>query len=636
MQPALDPHSNARSNLPVPSTVKKPAHGGRMSMAGPAIRGPYHAIGQVPGTNPRAPMMRSQNVNPLLQSASKPNYGRTPLHSTRRGSMWVGPGQGAAQGSGKGSTKDSRPLRDRQFQAKMRQDIVTWMIDNGLEIQSGVLQSIRSDEFRRVFQQLVQLLDPQWSFKPEQKFDEQFVQPLKAFRYPYLGQIDLKILATPGAMHAWPLLLGVLHWLAELGKARFHYVQSGDLTLQDSSQVPDEFDDINHHQALALDHYTRAYSIFLQGQDLFPEQERILEEYYAKKDERIVTQLDQQKEELKHVNLELESLEKAPPPIQDLQKDNGFIKRDKAKFEEILRRCESKKKKLVDTLAREKAELAYCVANLEKLQAEESRLAEVVKEQNLSPEEVIRMNTEHETLTRDLETLKHKITETNQLVVKLEVSLTRKVSDTEDALDAYSNLLSSLGLFPPLPPPLEDVDLALDLNSAASNPQLLLTGADIRRVVKPTLSRVAEMRRTERADVESERIKVDNDLDQLTLECENMDEEALEISNKVNGLSDQADELREAAQQEALVSNAEASRLERDLAQARTAAMANGVGVKSRLQALQIAYREQIDKVNRLKDETMRAIIKNSSDTVMFKEEVSKQLKHLRDFAESN
>lgn len=48
--------------------------------------------------------------------------------------------------------------------------------------------------------------------------------------------------------------------------------------------------------------------------------------------------------------------------------------------------------------------------------------------------------------------------------------------------------------------------------------------------------------------------------------------------------------LMQAAQQEGLVSNAEASRLERDLAAARTAAMANGVGVKSRLQTLQIAY----------------------------------------------
>lgn len=155
------------------------------------------------------------------------------------------------------------------------------------------------------------------------------------------------------------------------------------------------------------------------------------------------------------------------------------------------------------------------------------------------------MNTEHETLSRDIETLKHKMAETNQVVVKLEVSLTRKVSDAEEALDMYTNLLSNLGLFPPLPAPLEDVDLTLDLNPASSNPQNLLSGADIRTVVKPTLGRVAEMKRTERADVESERIKVDNELDQLTLECENMDEEVVEVTTKVNGLNDQADELRE-------------------------------------------------------------------------------------------
>ncbi|KAI0736882.1 HEC/Ndc80p family-domain-containing protein [Fomitopsis betulina] len=624
MQPAAD--LNARSHLPVPSTIKKPTHTGRMSLAGPALRGPYPMPGQIPGTNPRASMMRSQNVNPLLQSASKPNFGRTPLHSsTRRGSMWPGGSQGTAP-SGSQATKDSRPLRDRQFQARMRQDVVTWLLDNGFNYSPQVLQQITSKDFRTIFQDLVKLLDPQWPFT-EQKFEDQFVQSLRALRYPYLGQLDIRTLTTPGAMHTWPLLLGVLHWLAELGR---------DPTLQDSSLVPDEFEDNNYHQALAMDHYTLAYGMFLEGKDMFPEEEKILEAQYAKKDEQVVAQLDHEKEGLQQAQLELDILEKAPAPIEELKRDHGFITRDKAKFEEILRRYESKNKKLLDSHSREKADLAYRLSNLEALQAEEARLAEVVREQNLSPEEVIRMNTEHETLTRDLETLKHKIAETNQLLVKLEVSLTRKVSDAEEALDMYANLLANLGLFPPMPPPLEGVDLTLDLNSAAANPQHLLSGSDIRRVIKPTLSRVAEMKRTERADVESERIKVDNELDQLTLECENVDEEAVETSNKVNALNDQADELREAAQQEALVSNAEATRLERDLAQARTAALANGVGVKSRLQALQIAHREQIDKVNRLKDETMRAIIKNSSDIVMFKEEVSKHLKHLRDFAEAN
>ena len=62
------------------------------------------------------------------------------------------------------------------------------------------------------------------------------------------------------------------------------------------------------------------------------------------------------------------------------------------------------------------------------------------------------MNTEQENLTREIESLKHKIAETSQMVVRLEVSLTRKVSDAEGALDQYLSLLSTLGLFPPLPP----------------------------------------------------------------------------------------------------------------------------------------------------------------------------------------
>jgi kinetochore protein NDC80 len=80
MQPAPDPHGNMRTGIPVPSTVKKPMASMRLSMAGPAIRAPYPVPSHAgPGTNPRQSIMRSQNVNPLLQSTSKPNYGRTPV-----------------------------------------------------------------------------------------------------------------------------------------------------------------------------------------------------------------------------------------------------------------------------------------------------------------------------------------------------------------------------------------------------------------------------------------------------------------------------------------------------------------------------------------------------------------------------
>jgi kinetochore protein NDC80 len=43
----------------------------------------------------------------------------------------------------------------------------------------------------------------------------------------------------------------------------------------------------------------------------------------------------------------------------------------------------------------------------------------------------------------------------------------------------------------------------------------------------------------------------------------------------------------------------------------------------------------QIDKVARLKEETIRAIIKSSHEVAMFKEEVSRHLTELRGVAEA-
>jgi kinetochore protein NDC80 len=155
------------------------------------------------------------------------------------------------------------------------------------------------------------------------------------------------------------------------------------------------------------------------------------------------------------------------------------------------------------------------------------------------------MNAEHEALSRNLEDLKQKISETQRSVMSLEVNVANRVATAEEALDTYNNLLSSVGLFPPLPPPFEDLDLTLELNPAATNPTQLLSGADIRKVIKPTLSRIAEQKRSQRADVESERIKIDNELDQVIAHCENLEEEINQTEKKVATINEQADDLRE-------------------------------------------------------------------------------------------
>jgi kinetochore protein NDC80 len=116
--------------------------------------------------------------------------------------------------------KDSRPLRDRQYQTKMRQDIVSWLQSTEYDISMQTLMNITGKEYRNIFHYLLSMLDPGYPFDSQARFEDEFIPALKCIRYPFVGQVDSKWLAAPASMHSWPSLLGVLHWLTVMCKVR--------------------------------------------------------------------------------------------------------------------------------------------------------------------------------------------------------------------------------------------------------------------------------------------------------------------------------------------------------------------------------------------------------------------------------
>src|SRR6266702_331585 len=240
----LFPPQDGRSGIPMPmpsSAMKNHTlnltQNKRLSVAGPASRGAYPpATLAVPSTHPTPSLNRSQNLDPLLASASK--NGQTPLksygfahlptmcrlfttddRSTRRGSLW-GSGAGVPPPVAAQVLKDTRPLRDRQYQTKMRQDIVSWLGGTEYDISIQTLTNMTGKDYRNVFQFLLSMLDPGYSFDPQVRFEEEFVSALKCVQYPFVGQVDPRWLAAPASMHSWPSLLGVLHWLVCMCKVR--------------------------------------------------------------------------------------------------------------------------------------------------------------------------------------------------------------------------------------------------------------------------------------------------------------------------------------------------------------------------------------------------------------------------------
>lgn len=177
-----------------------------------------------------------------------------------------------------------------------------------------------------------------------------------------------------------------------------------------------------------------------------------------------------------------------------------------------------------------------------------------MREQNLSAEDVAKMNTDHETLAQTIKELDRRIAESRAQLMSLEVAVTNRATAAEEAVDAHNGLILSLSLraadadFARSTSSVRDTgesDLTMELHPAADSPDALLRGPDVRRVVRPALQRVAEQRRLERERVETARIACDHEVDGLVADCDVVQAEIAAIARDVAKLTDEADAIRE-------------------------------------------------------------------------------------------
>lgn len=174
---------------------------------------------------------------------------------------------------------------------------------------------------------------------------------------------------------------------------RNEYSVSGHPTIQDPTQVPEEFDHHLDHKALAFQYIEETYTQWLDLQDDFAEWNQIMEERYReyvfiripypftyfvseKRNEGVQGELDEKTDHLVKLKAELNKLKtsavsypfnKSPfpllivffvqPSISDTKKDSELLHKDLEKLKIILERYEARRDKLIDQIAVEKVEL---------------------------------------------------------------------------------------------------------------------------------------------------------------------------------------------------------------------------------------------------------------------------------------
>lgn len=186
---------------------------------------------------------------------------------------------------------------------------------------------------------------------------------------------------------------------------------------------------------------------------------------------------------------------------------------------------------------------------LANLRSELTQTEAAVSAQNLSPDEVNRMNHERESLTRNLDDLRSKIAEASQSAYDQEMLVTKSMDRFEQLLQDYTALghqigvISPLGEGPSLGPGNLDYTIELDLGQEDLN-EVQLDGKRMRQIIWPALQTYGETFRKQGLELANETIALEDEFDRLGSILERQKENVATREVKLRVAHEQVEDLK--------------------------------------------------------------------------------------------
>lgn len=541
-----------------------------------------------------------------------PSSSQQPPPSQRRSSVMrrssVGTSQANSFFSGVSSAvvqRDPRPLKEGPYKAKISQEILEYLLQNGFELEMKhtlsptALKSPMQKDFVLIFQWLYHRLDPHYRF---QKGIEHEVLPiLKSIRYPYASSITKSQLTAVGSPNYWPVFLGILHWMLELIET-MHQFQSGEFDHAATEEV-----DVGADRII-FRYLTRCYAAWLVEND---DHEEYLQEMAASFEERQTEYTDELlvlEEENNLLKKQLEELEDGSEPLKKLEETRGFLEGDKLKFIDYIERLEFRVKKLLVTNEKLRLECLAADKELEAVEHEKTTLQEAVDRQGLTPADIDRMNTEREKLSKGLSAIAEKTTEGKMKLAEREAEAQSKLEALERAITRYNSLAYQIGMIPSTTPVAGGKEFELSIlpfseppSSQSESNKLLfdtttgyqpahLLSRDLRNDIKPALIKLRKEIGARIHEAQDEGVKTQETLERISEQLADKREEVDTLHARVNSAQEEYQELKETMSAEGNASNAEIEKLEKELAGMRLGMRDGVLALEQRMQSVTIEY----------------------------------------------
>ncbi|KAJ1901969.1 kinetochore-associated Ndc80 complex subunit ndc80 [Kickxella alabastrina] len=522
----------------------------------------------------------------------------TVFASARRVTMNIAvPGTVSRNGGG---VKDPRPIKERAYQAKAQQRIISFLSTHGYQgiLTPKTLATPTVKEFQTIFRFLYAQLDPRYVYGYQKKFEDDALHILRGIHYPYVGNISKSHIYSAGSMSTWPGLLAMLLWMVELIECVTQMnpqdIDINNPEFKDSAQFVDR---------VFFDYLSQAYPVWLDSGEEPAELESILANQFEQKNANLIQETAEIERRLANAKTELEALQSNESPLIQLDGERVELILDKAKFEQFIQKLEGKHQRMADYVGNQKQ--VHDAAQVEQmtLEKEKAEVKVIVDAQQISTEDVDRMNSERNQLLETLKGVQEKLQEATNIVWDREMRLQRVLDDVETLGQDYVSKAHKLGLIgnrksainmasvlkgagssnsdedvemadananSGLPDsaksdPLGGVDIELVVDTHAVDRQKI-TSVDLRRHVWPALQRACDVYASQLHATQSSVLELREKMDQLSESRMEQDERVEEMDKQAKRHNQRYYALREIIMNETRAATAQIGQLEADIA----------------------------------------------------------------------
>ncbi|QEU61677.1 Ndc80 [Kluyveromyces lactis] len=577
---------------------------------------PYRYTSQIPngksnnglnakmnGNNTLTNMINRSIAKNMGQNASSGSMRRSMRQSLRNSlpRSSIGPQQqqmNSTQNSTYHNTaRDPRPLRDKNFQNLLQQEIFSYLADQKFDVETNHPISLKSlkqptqKDFIYMFKWLYLRLDPGYVFT--KSLEHEVYSILRTIHYPYLATINKSQISAVGGSN-WPKFVGMLHWLVIINKKLDECLEHLDVSI--NNQVTQDITVLNQPlktaeeqekkqekyelmvERLFIDYITESYKSFLRLEDDYEPYLHDLELSFQRFVHIIETDIAQLTSTTEHLSVECESIVAKNYELKNIKEKNMGLEQEYKRLSHGVQTTQAKSKEWPDKLKEIEDEIAKKKRDIRQVSLQIDELTSVLKRKNISGEEIEHKNKESDSISKSLDTVSSRLDQFTGLVRQQRLETESVYKNLQDTLKQYKSATEGLVIARKnLGDHIDESSIELVLPSDLMSEEMI--GLTVEELIgdnksftdpiKKNLNKIAEDIKKRITNIQTENSKLQINLEDLRNEITTKNEDLDQLEQQLSSIKSEYEEYRQESQSQLLSQNIKIEKLERKIQNAR-------------------------------------------------------------------